>query len=147
MAVTTRPAVLVILDGWGYREDVDFNAIHAARKPVWDRLWKEHPHTLINTSGAAVGLPGDQMGNSEVGHLNLGAGRVVYQEFTRVSRAIRTGSFFSNQTLTGAVDKAIAEVGATGIRDMGKVMGALKAKYTGRMDFGKAGPMVKDRLG
>ncbi len=108
MAVTTRPAVLVILDGWGYREDVDFNAIHAARKPVWDRLWKEHPHTLINTSGAAVGLPGDQMGNSEVGHLNLGAGRVVYQEFTRVSRAIRTGSFFTNQTLTGAVDKAIA---------------------------------------
>ena len=108
MALTHRPALLVILDGWGYREDDDANAINAARKPVWDRLWREYPHTLVRTSGAAVGLPGDQMGNSEVGHLNLGAGRVVYQEFTRVSRSIRTGSFFSNQTLTAAADKAIA---------------------------------------
>ncbi|WP_297528097.1 2,3-bisphosphoglycerate-independent phosphoglycerate mutase [Thiohalobacter sp.] len=105
---TPKPMVLVILDGWGYSEDPDFNAIAAARKPVWDRLWAEYPHTLLRTSGAAVGLPGDQMGNSEVGHLNLGAGRVVYQEFTRVSRSIKTGSFFSNQTLTDAVDLAKA---------------------------------------
>ena len=103
---TPKPMVLVILDGWGYSEDPEFNAIAAARKPVWDRLWAEYPHTLLRTSGAAVGLPGDQMGNSEVGHLNLGAGRVVYQEFTRVSRSIKTGSFFSNQTLTDAVDLA-----------------------------------------
>ncbi len=102
-----KPVVLLILDGWGYREDESANAILAASTPVWDRLWKEYPHTLIHTSGAAVGLPGGQMGNSEVGHLNLGAGRVVYQEFTRVSRSIRTGSFFSNQTLTSAVDKAV----------------------------------------
>ncbi|MEZ5541186.1 MAG: 2,3-bisphosphoglycerate-independent phosphoglycerate mutase [Pseudomonadota bacterium] len=99
--------VLLILDGWGYSEIPQHNAIAAARKPVWDALWREHPHMLIRTSGAAVGLPADQMGNSEVGHLNLGAGRVVYQEFTRVSRAIKTGSFFTNLTLTDAVDKAI----------------------------------------
>ncbi len=103
-----KPVVLIILDGWGYSEDPDSNAIAQARTPVWDRLWREYPHTLINTSGAAVGLPGGQMGNSEVGHLNLGAGRVVYQEFTRVSRSIRTGSFFTNETLTQAVDKAVA---------------------------------------
>ena len=102
-----RPMVLLILDGWGYSEKPQFNAIAAANKPVWDRLWNQSPHTLIRTSGAAVGLPADQMGNSEVGHLNLGAGRVVYQEFTRVSRAVKTGSFFSNRTLTDGVDLAI----------------------------------------
>lgn len=99
--------LLLILDGWGYSEKPQHNAIAAANKPVWDRLWSNYPHTLIRTSGAAVGLPADQMGNSEVGHLNLGAGRVVYQEFTRVSRAIKTGSFFRNHTLTDAVDLAI----------------------------------------
>jgi len=102
-----RPMVLLILDGWGCSEKQQHNAIAAAKKPVWDKLWNEYPHTLIRTSGAAVGLPADQMGNSEVGHLNLGAGRVVYQEFTRVSRAIKTGSFFTNNTLTDAVDLAI----------------------------------------
>lgn len=108
MPANPKPMVLLILDGWGYSEDTHFNAIAAARKPVWDRLWARYPHTLIRTSGAAVGLPGDQMGNSEVGHLNLGAGRVVYQEFTRVSRSIKTGSFFNNKTLTDAVDLAVA---------------------------------------
>ena len=107
MSAIPKPMVLVILDGWGYSEDAHFNAIAAARKPVWDRLWAQYPHTLIRTSGAAVGLPADQMGNSEVGHLNLGSGRVVYQEFTRVSRSIKTGSFFKNKTLTDAVDLAI----------------------------------------
>ena len=98
---------LLVLDGWGYSEKTEHNSVLAAKTPVWDRLWERYPHTLIRTSGAAVGLPADQMGNSEVGHLNLGSGRVVYQEFTRVSRAIRTGSFFSNRTLTDAVDLAI----------------------------------------
>ncbi|MCU7905819.1 MAG: 2,3-bisphosphoglycerate-independent phosphoglycerate mutase [Candidatus Thiodiazotropha sp. (ex Epidulcina cf. delphinae)] len=106
MTERPKPVVLIILDGWGYSEDTEVNAIADARTPVWDRLWREHPHTLVYTSGAAVGLPGGQMGNSEVGHLNLGAGRVVYQEFTRVNRSIRTGSFFTNETLTEAVDKA-----------------------------------------
>lgn len=107
MPAAPKPLVLLILDGWGYREETDSNAIANARTPVWNHLWNDYPHTLIRTSGAAVGLPGDQMGNSEVGHLNLGAGRVVYQEFTRVSRAIKTGSFYTNQTLTDAVDLAI----------------------------------------
>jgi 2,3-bisphosphoglycerate-independent phosphoglycerate mutase len=108
MSTTPRPVAAIILDGWGYSEETESNAIYHAKKPVWDRLWAQYPHTLIKGSGAEVGLPSGQMGNSEVGHLNLGAGRVVYQEFTRVSRAIRTGSFFTNQTLTDAVDLAKA---------------------------------------
>ncbi|HFC53751.1 MAG TPA: 2,3-bisphosphoglycerate-independent phosphoglycerate mutase [Gammaproteobacteria bacterium] len=103
---THRPVVLVILDGWGYSEKTHDNAIAQARKPTWDRLWHEYPHTLIRASGAEVGLPSGQMGNSEVGHLNIGAGRVVYQEYTRVDRAIHTGSFFTNRTLTDPVDMA-----------------------------------------
>jgi len=102
-----KPLVLLVMDGWGYREDPEFNAIAQARKPTWDRLWQECPHTLIHASEAAVGLPSSQMGNSEVGHLNLGAGRVVYQEYTRINRAISSGSFFTNKTLTDAVDLAI----------------------------------------
>lgn len=102
-----RPLALIILDGWGYSEDPKHNAIHAAKTPVWDQLWQNYPHTLISASGTGVGLPSNQMGNSEVGHLNLGAGRVVYQEFTRISRAIKTGSFFTNRTLTDAVDKVL----------------------------------------
>lgn len=103
-----RPLALIILDGWGYSEDPDNNAILAANTPVWDKLWQQYPHTLIHASGAGVGLPGDQMGNSEVGHLNLGAGRVVYQEFTRISKAIEEGAFFDNPVLSEAVDKAVA---------------------------------------
>ncbi|MEK6749647.1 MAG: 2,3-bisphosphoglycerate-independent phosphoglycerate mutase [Pseudomonadota bacterium] len=103
-----KPVVLIILDGWGYSESPTYNAIYAARKPVWDQLWGHRPHTLIRASEAAVGLPSGQMGNSEVGHLNLGAGRVVYQEFTRVTLAIKDGSFFANRTLTDAVDAARA---------------------------------------
>ena len=106
MAANHQPVVLIILDGWGYSENSDSNAIMAARKPCWDKLWQSYPHTLVRGSGAEVGLPADQMGNSEVGHLNLGAGRVVYQEYTRVSRSIKTGSFFSNQTLVDAVSQA-----------------------------------------
>lgn len=102
-----KPMLLVVFDGWGYSEDPNANAIVAARKPNWDRLWEKYPHTFINGSGASVGLPADQMGNSEVGHLNLGAGRVVYQEYTRVDRSIKTGSFFTNQTLVDAVQKAV----------------------------------------
>jgi 2,3-bisphosphoglycerate-independent phosphoglycerate mutase len=107
MSKKVRPAVLLILDGWGLSDNTDHNAIHSANTPVWDRLWAEYPHTAIRTSGPAVGLPGGQMGNSEVGHLNLGSGRVVYQEFTRIGRSIRTGSFFANRTLTDAVDLAV----------------------------------------
>ena len=107
MADYAKHLLLLIFDGWGYSEDKDSNAIAHANTPTWDKLWSTYPHTLISGSGASVGLPADQMGNSEVGHLNLGAGRVVYQEFTRVSRSIKTGSFFSNQTLVDAVQSAI----------------------------------------
>lgn len=106
MSNSAKPVVLIILDGWGYSESQEYNAIYSAKTPTWDKLWNKYPHTLIKGSGAEVGLPSGQMGNSEVGHLNLGSGRVVYQEFTRVSRAIRTGSFFTNDTLTEAIDKA-----------------------------------------
>lgn len=107
MSTTPKPLALVILDGWGYSESPSHNAILAAKTPVWDKMWRQYPHTLIKASGAEVGLPAGQMGNSEVGHLNIGAGRAVYQEYTRVSRAIRTGSFFTNCTLTEAIDKAL----------------------------------------
>ncbi len=106
MSLNLKPMVLVIMDGWGITDVVENNAIANANTPNLDRLCAEFPHTTLRGSGAEVGLPADQMGNSEVGHLNLGAGRVVYQEFTRVSRSIKTGSFFKNQTLVDAVDKA-----------------------------------------
>lgn len=93
------PVVLVILDGWGYREDAKDNAIALANTPVMDSLLEVYPHTLINASGKAVGLPNGQMGNSEVGHLNLGAGRVVPQELVRISDAIEDGSIFKNPVL------------------------------------------------
>ena len=101
-----RPIALIILDGWGYSETTESNAILAAKTPNWDRLWQTYPHTLISASGEGVGLPDNQMGNSEVGHLNIGAGRVVYQEFTRVNVAIRDRSFFDNATLLQAVSNA-----------------------------------------
>ncbi len=106
MTTTPTPVLLLILDGFGYREDADFNAVAQARKPNWDRLWSEYPHTLINTSELHVGLPNGQMGNSEVGHLNIGAGRVVYQDLTKVDLAIENGSFYTNPALVKAVETA-----------------------------------------
>jgi 2,3-bisphosphoglycerate-independent phosphoglycerate mutase len=103
-----KPTVLIVLDGWGHREETRDNAIANARTPVWDRLWAEAPHTLISASGKDVGLPGGQMGNSEVGHMSLGAGRVVYQSISRIDHAISDGSFNSNPAYTGAIDKAVA---------------------------------------
>jgi 2,3-bisphosphoglycerate-independent phosphoglycerate mutase len=100
-----KPVLLLILDGFGCRNADAFNAISCAAKPNFDRLWNEHPHTLIQASEAAVGLPAGQMGNSEVGHLNIGAGRVVYQEYTRIDRAIRNGHFSGNLALNGVISK------------------------------------------
>lgn len=108
MTATPKPLVLIILDGFGHSESPDYNAIYAAKKPVWDRLLATQPHGLISGSGMDVGLPDGQMGNSEVGHMNLGAGRVVYQDFTRVTKAIRDGEFFENPVIAAAVDKAVA---------------------------------------
>ncbi len=98
-----RPLALLILDGWGYSESADGNAILAAPTPNWDHFWKDYPHMLIQGSGQYVGLPADQMGNSEVGHLNMGAGRVVYQEISRIDRAIEGGEFQKNQVLDDAL--------------------------------------------
>ena len=102
------PHVLIVLDGWGHRDETDANAIAQANTPNWDRLWKERAHTLISGSGLDVGLPSGQMGNSEVGHMNLGAGRVVHQELTRIGQAIEDGSFNTNPVLVAAADKAAA---------------------------------------
>lgn len=101
-----RPMTLIILDGWGCREETDANAIAAAHKPVWDNLTKNNPHTEISGSGRCVGLPGNQMGNSEVGHLNIGAGRIVHQDLTLIDSAIEDRSFFSNPVLVKAVQQA-----------------------------------------
>ena len=102
-----KSTVLIILDGWGYREQSSSNAIQAANTPILDQLKNDYPNMLIQTSGMAVGLPDGQMGNSEVGHVNLGAGRVVYQDFTRITKAISDGEFSQTPALCNAVDKAI----------------------------------------
>jgi 2,3-bisphosphoglycerate-independent phosphoglycerate mutase len=101
-----KPLVLVILDGWGYRADTSANAIALARKPIYDRLLREYPNTLIHTSGQYVGLPDGQMGNSEVGHLNIGAGRIVHMDITRIDLMIQNGDFFSHPVLVAAMKHA-----------------------------------------
>src|SRR5512146_2455600 len=101
-----KPLVLVILDGWGYAPPSDANAISLARKPTYDKFLAAYPNTLIHTSGRFVGLPDGQMGNSEVGHLNIGAGRVVYMDITRIDLMIENGEFFTNRVLLGAMQHA-----------------------------------------
>jgi 2,3-bisphosphoglycerate-independent phosphoglycerate mutase len=101
-----KPLVLIILDGWGYRAETKANAIALARKPTYDRLLREYPNTLIHTSGPFVGLPEGQMGNSEVGHLNIGAGRIVHMDITRIDLMIQTGEFFSHPVLLAAMKHA-----------------------------------------
>jgi 2,3-bisphosphoglycerate-independent phosphoglycerate mutase len=101
-----KPLVLIILDGWGYRAETKANAIAMARKPTYDRLLREYPNTLIHTSGKFVGLPDGQMGNSEVGHLNIGAGRIVHMDSTRIELMIQNGEFFSHPVLLAAMKNA-----------------------------------------
>jgi 2,3-bisphosphoglycerate-independent phosphoglycerate mutase len=108
MSTEKSPLVLLILDGFGYSDDAKYNAVATAKAPVWEKLWNHNPKTLIHTSGLAVGLPEGQMGNSEVGHMTLGAGRVVYQNFTRINKAITDGDFFTNSVYCDAIDKAVA---------------------------------------
>jgi len=100
------PVILLILDGFGYREEITDNAIAQAKKPNWERLWKQYPHMLINASEGFVGLPEGQMGNSEVGHLSMGSGRVIYQEFERINNAIATGGINQNPLLLEAISAA-----------------------------------------
>jgi 2,3-bisphosphoglycerate-independent phosphoglycerate mutase len=101
-----RPVALIILDGFALREETEGNAVALAKKSNFDRYWATYPHTTLTAFGEAVGLPDGQMGNSEVGHLNIGAGRIVYQDLTRISKSIREGEFFENKTLLGAVRHA-----------------------------------------
>ncbi len=108
MSQPKSPTALIILDGWGVSDRVQDNAIHAAKTPVWDRLWANNPRSMVATSGLAVGLPDGQMGNSEVGHMNIGAGRKVYQNFTRITKAVEEGALFDNPVLVRAMDAAIA---------------------------------------
>lgn len=104
--------MLMILDGWGYRTEKKDNAIETGKTPNWHRLWSEYPHTTLECSGEAVGLPAGTMGNSEVGHLNLGAGRVVYQDFTRINKAVKDGSFFKNEVFRDCFNK-VKKAGGT----------------------------------
>ncbi len=100
-----KPLVLIVLDGWGYKEDSAHNAIAAAKKPHWDYLWSHYPHMLLNGSGLAVGLPEGQMGNSEVGHINLGSGRIVYQDSVRIEKAIEDRSWADNPVFNHCFDQ------------------------------------------
>ncbi len=106
-----RPLLLIIMDGWGWREETEGNAIRLAGTPNLDALRAKYPFTLLKCSGEAVGLPEGQMGNSEVGHLNIGAGRIVYQDLTRINKAIANGSFFENKELNEAFRRAKASGG------------------------------------
>ncbi len=108
MAKRPRPIVLTVLDGWGYRAETKGNAIALARKPNYDRLLRDFPNTLIHTSGPFVGLPEGQMGNSEVGHLNIGAGRIVQMVITRVDQLIASGDFFRQPLLLEAMERGRA---------------------------------------
>lgn len=117
MQPSIKPLILIILDGWGYTDNTVYNAIYSAKTPVWDKLWAECPRALIQASGSDVGLPAEQMGNSEVGHMTIGSGRLVDQEFSRITRAIKDGSFYENEALNDAfklasnTDKAVHLLG------------------------------------
>ncbi|MFT6986513.1 MAG: 2,3-bisphosphoglycerate-independent phosphoglycerate mutase [Psychromonas sp.] len=108
MTNTKKPLVLLIMDGWGYRPNMPDNAVANANTPVLDQLCKDYANDHISASGMDVGLPDGQMGNSEVGHTNIGAGRTVYQNLTKVTKSIRDGDFFENPNFVAAVDKAVA---------------------------------------
>src|SRR3954469_13493619 len=109
MATSIRPLVLIVLDGWGIREDPANNAIAMARTPVYDALMARYPHAQLIASGEAVGLPAGQMGNSEVGHMNMGAGRIVYQDLTRIDKSISDGDLFDNPVLAAAMDRCTGD--------------------------------------
>ena len=137
---TLGPVVLIVLDGWGYRTDTEGNAIALGRTPTWDRLIKRCPSTLLEASGTAVGLPAQQMGNSEVGHLNLGAGRVVDQDIVRISRAIDDGSFAQNdsfEALAASVKKNRGTLHLVGLLGTGGVH-AVHRHWVGVIQAAKA---------
>ncbi|MDR5898946.1 2,3-bisphosphoglycerate-independent phosphoglycerate mutase [Halomonas vilamensis] len=105
---TPRPVALIILDGYGHNPDAQHNAVAAANTPVMDQLWNERPHAFVHTDGHHVGLPDGQMGNSEVGHMNIGAGRIIYQDLTRITKAVENVDLDANPILTKPIDDAVA---------------------------------------
>ena len=130
--MNVKRTVLVVLDGFGERAEREGNAIRLAATPAFEALYRDYPHTVINTSGLAVGLPEGQMGNSEVGHMNMGSGRIVYQELTRINKSISDGDFFSNGVLAAAIDKAKASGKALhlfGLTSPGGVHSSLEHAY------------------
>src|SRR6476620_660328 len=102
---TRRPVMLVVLDGWGWRDDAADNAVRQARTPTFDRLWASCPHAFLRTSGQDVGLPSGKMGNSEVGHLNIGAGRLVMQDLPRINHAVARGEIANTPALQGLIER------------------------------------------
>src|SRR3569833_2556901 len=131
-----RPEMMVVLDEWGWREDTAKNAVRQAKTPAFDRLWAACPHGFLRTSGKDVGLPTGQMGNSEVGHLNIGAGRVVTQDLQRIDNAIASGEIAKAPAVTGLIAKLKAS-GGTGRR------GGRGAAGGGRARRGRAGARAK----
>lgn len=132
MTNNQRPVMLLIMDGFGLNPGDDSNAIEAANTPNFDRYWSKYPHTQIGASGLSVGLPDGQMGNSEVGHLNFGAGRVVYQEVTRIDKSILDGDFYENKVLNESIDRAAANgksVHLMGLLSDGKVHSSMEHLY------------------
>ena len=132
-----KPTVLLILDGYGLNEKTEGNAVALAKTPVMDRLMKEYPFVKGNASGMFVGLPDGQMGNSEVGHLNMGAGRIVYQDLTRITKEIQDGDFFKNPELLRAVENCkkndsqlhlygLVSDGGVAVDSLTKIIGAEK---------------------
>ena len=119
-AHASRPVLLCILDGWGYRPDPTDNAILLAKTPVWSRLLASSPHALLETSGLAVGLPDGQMGNSEVGHMNLGAGRVVMQDLPRIDQAVADGTLAKNPLLVSSIAAVKAAGGRFHLLEIGR---------------------------
>ncbi|HEY8805945.1 MAG TPA: 2,3-bisphosphoglycerate-independent phosphoglycerate mutase, partial [Clostridium sp.] len=105
--MSKKPVMLMILDGFGLSSNIDGNAVAAASKPNYDRLIKKYPSAKLTASGLEVGLPEGQMGNSEVGHLNIGAGRIIYQALTKITKEIKEGNFFENLAFNKAIDEAI----------------------------------------
>ena len=130
MKMSKRPTVLMILDGYGLNDKKDGNAVAEGRTPVMDKLMAECPFVKGNASGLAVGLPDGQMGNSEVGHLNMGAGRIVYQDLTKITKSIEDGDFFENKALLAACenvkehDSALHMYGRSEERRVGKECGS-----------------------
>ena len=108
-----RPIVLCIMDGYAFTDSVTGNAIKAANKPNLDKIFANHPVTQLGASGLDVGLPEGQMGNSEVGHTNMGAGRIVYQELTRITKSIKDGDFFENEVLKNAISAVMPTANTT----------------------------------